>query len=85
MVHNAEVSENEEKEFEEFIHTKIKEFNNVESPLHREARKPGSSTPLFIMLKDDAGHILGGLSASTYWDWLVSAGNGRDDCRRKGL
>jgi GNAT superfamily N-acetyltransferase len=64
------VSEQDEKAFRKFLNTKIKEFNNVHSPHHREARKPGASTPLFIMLKNGSGQVVGGLSASTYWGWL---------------
>lgn len=64
------ISEQDEKAFEELLHIKIKEFNNIHSPHHREARKPGSSIPLHIMLKDDSGQYVGGLTASTYWGWL---------------
>jgi len=64
------LSEKEEKEFAEFLHNKIKHFNNEKSPYHKESRKPGSSTPLHVMLKDASGNFVGGLTASTYWDWL---------------
>ncbi|MCP4544114.1 MAG: GNAT family N-acetyltransferase [Chloroflexi bacterium] len=64
------VSEKEEKEFAEFLHEKIKEYNNLNSPHHRKARKPGSSIPLNIILKNDSGNFIGGLAASTYWQWL---------------
>ncbi len=64
------ISEREEKAFEEFLHDKIIEFNNHTSPFHREARKPGSFTPLNIILEDESGNYIGGLAASTYWDWL---------------
>jgi GNAT superfamily N-acetyltransferase len=64
------VSEKEEKEFEKFLHNKIKDYNNEKSPYHIEARKPGSFTPLNIILKDNSGNFIGGLSASTYWEWL---------------
>lgn len=64
------ISEAEHPEFEQFVHQGIKEFNNVHSPFHLEARKPGAITPLNIIVKDDEGNILGGLSASTYWGWL---------------
>jgi GNAT superfamily N-acetyltransferase len=70
LVPETTISEKEESEFEEFLHNKIKDYNNDNSPYHREARKPGSSTPLNIILKDNSGNIIGGLSGSTYWDWL---------------
>ncbi len=64
------ISEKEEKEFENFLHEKIKEYNNMNSPHHREARKPGAAILLNIILKDNSGNFIGGLSASTYWQWL---------------
>ena len=64
------LSEKEEKDFEEFLHNKIKDYNNDKSPHHREGRKPGSSIPLNIILRDKSGNFIGGLSASTYWEWL---------------
>jgi GNAT superfamily N-acetyltransferase len=70
MVPETTISEKEESEFEEFLHNKIKDYNNEHSPYHREARKPGSATPLHIILKDDSGVFIGGLSGSTYWGWL---------------
>ena len=64
------ISEKEEEEFADFLQDQIREFNNRESPFHREARKPGAVVPLFLMLKDDDGLLIGGLSATTYWNWL---------------
>jgi ribosomal protein S18 acetylase RimI-like enzyme len=64
------ISEQDEQAFEEFLHNKIKAYNNIRSPYHRETRKPGSSTPLHIMLKDRSGRVVGGVAASTYWGWL---------------
>jgi GNAT superfamily N-acetyltransferase len=65
------ISEKEEKEFIGFLHEKIKDFNNQTSSYFLEARKPGAKRPLNIILQDRAGNYLGGLSASTYWGWLV--------------
>ena len=70
MIPETIVSEKEEKEFEEFLHDKIKAYNNLVSPHHKAARKPGASIPLHILLKDDSGNLVGGLSASTYWGWM---------------
>ncbi len=64
------ISENEEKEFGEFLHNQIKEFNNRHSPHHLAARQPGAVTPLYLILKDESGNAIGGLSADTHWGWL---------------
>jgi GNAT superfamily N-acetyltransferase len=56
--------------FETFLHDQIKQFNNVHSPAHKLAREPGVIMPLNLMLRDDAGEIVGGLAASSYWGWL---------------
>lgn len=64
------VSEKEEQEFSEFLRNRIREFNNLQSPFHKEARKPGAILPLFLILKDKDGGMVGGLSASTYWNWM---------------
>ena len=70
MVPEMIILEKEEKEFEKFLHNKIKDYNNNNSLYHRKSRKPGSFTPLNIILKDNSGKFIGGLSASTYWEWL---------------
>ena len=64
------VSEADEKGFAEFLHTQIREYNNRHSPHHRAAREPGAVRPLHLMVKDETGQVVGGLSARTYWDWL---------------
>lgn len=64
------VLETEDKEFEEFLHHKIREFNNENSSFHRAARKPGSVRSLNLILKDQSGALVGGLAATMYWDWL---------------
>jgi GNAT superfamily N-acetyltransferase len=64
------LSEQEEKEAADFLQGKIREFNNTRSPHHLEIRKEGAVTPLFLLLKDEAGELIGGLSGSTYWGWL---------------
>ena len=52
------------------IHEGIKAFNNEISIHHREARKPGSATPLNLFVRDSEGVLIGGLTATTYWGWL---------------
>jgi GNAT superfamily N-acetyltransferase len=64
------VSEENEKEFAEFLQAKIREYNNHHSSHHRAARQPGAVKPLHLMLENETGHVIGGLSAHTYWDWL---------------
>jgi len=64
------LSEKEEKEFTEFLHQKIRSFNNEKSPYHKSSRKPGSLNPLNLILKNASGEIIGGLAANTYWDWM---------------
>jgi len=64
------LSENVEEEFNEFLHQQIRAFNNDQSTYHRESRKPGAIIPINLMLKDQAGNWIGGLSAKTYWNWL---------------
>jgi GNAT superfamily N-acetyltransferase len=70
---NAEIvlSELEDKEFTEFLHQKIKSFNNDISPYHKVSREPGAVKPLNLILKDETGKSIGGLTANTYWDWLA--------------
>jgi GNAT superfamily N-acetyltransferase len=64
------LSESAEEEFNEFLHQQIRTFNNDNSIFHRESRKPGAVVPINLMLKDEAGNWIGGLTATTYWNWL---------------
>ncbi len=70
MNHKIRVLETEDKEFEKFLNTKIKEYNNSKSPHHKESREPGSVTPINIIINKDSERIAGGLAATTYWEWL---------------
>lgn len=70
MAFEIAVSEGDEKEFAKLLQTRIREYNNVHSPHHLAARQPGAVKPVHVMLKDEAGQVVGGLSAHTYWDWL---------------
>lgn len=80
------ISEEENPEFESFVHQGIIEFNNINSPFHLAARKPGAISPLNIIVKDDGGKNIGGLSASTYWGWLeIEDFFLPDDFRGRGL
>jgi N-acylglucosamine-6-phosphate 2-epimerase len=53
----------------EFMHRQLRAFNDRTSEHHRMIRAAGPA-PLDILIRDDAGEILGGLIASTYWGWL---------------
>jgi GNAT superfamily N-acetyltransferase len=63
-------SDQEEQAAADFLQGRIREFNNAHSPHHRAIREEGAVTPLFLLLKDEAGELIGGLSGSTYWGWL---------------
>lgn len=64
------VVEAEDREFVEFLHGKIREFNDEQSLHHRAVRQPGAIQPLNLLLNDHLGATVGGLAARTYWDWL---------------
>lgn len=70
MTLEVTVSEEREKEFAEFLQARIREHNNQQSSHHRAAGQSGAVKPLYVMLKDETGQVVGGLSAHTYWDWL---------------
>jgi GNAT superfamily N-acetyltransferase len=53
----------------DYVHHQIRAFNDRASRHHREIRGVGPR-PLDIILRNAAGEIVGGLTASTYWDWL---------------
>lgn len=63
-------SDQEENEAAEFLQGKIREFNNAHSPQHQAIREEGAVTPLFLLLMDETGQLVGGLSGSTYWGWF---------------
>ncbi len=86
MIPEIIVLEKEEKIFEKFLNSKIKEYNNAKSPYHLESREPGSSLPLNIMVEDPTGNFIGGLAASTYWKWLdIDSFYIPKDLRGKGI
>jgi GNAT superfamily N-acetyltransferase len=70
MAEEITISENEEKEFREFLLTRIREYNNEKSAYHRESRQPGRVIPLNLIVKDQAGEYIGGLLANIFWNWL---------------
>ena len=67
-----------------FLRTQIRNFNNVISPHHLHVRTH-PPRQLDFFLRDESAQIVGGLTASTYWEcldieelWL------REDLRRHG-
>ncbi len=54
---------------EEWLKQRIREFNNRYSPHHLSARTAGVE-PLHVLVRTPEGELLGGLTASTYWQWL---------------
>ncbi len=86
MIPEIKILEKGEKEFEIFLNTKIKEYNNAKSPHHLESREPGSSIPLNIMLEDPSKNFIGGLAGTTYWEWLdIDSFYIPKDLRGKGI
>ena len=65
-----ELTDQPRKEETKQIHEELKAFNTEISIHHREARKPGSATPLNLFVRDAHGVLCGGLTASTFWGWL---------------
>ncbi len=64
------VVEEESPKFVEFLECNIREFNNQHSLHHRLSREVGAVKSLNIILLDDAGSWIGGLSGKIYWEWL---------------
>jgi ribosomal protein S18 acetylase RimI-like enzyme len=58
-----------DSEAREFIRRQLRAFNDLHSEHHRAMRSV-EPTPLDILIKNEAGEILGGLISSTYWGWL---------------
>ena len=56
-------------EAREFIRQQLRAFNDTRSEHHRAIRS-AEPTPLDILIRNEAGEILGGLISSTYWGWL---------------
>ncbi len=65
----GELNDQPDLEFRNFIHERIKSFNDSISAHHREARK-GGVQPLLIQVSNSNGKFVGGLIADTYWGWL---------------
>lgn len=58
-----------DEEVRDHLRSQLKAFNDQVSPHHRAIRAV-DPRPLDITIRDPTGEIVGGLVASTYWDWL---------------
>lgn len=70
MKYSIDVSLESNERFSAFLNTKIKEFNYEHSIHHRNARRKESIQPINIIVNDDKGRWIGGITAETYWHWL---------------
>ena len=59
---NLEITNNPEKEDDEFVISKTREYNSKFVPNEFEL--------LSIFYKSDDGEIIGGLTGKTFWNWL---------------
>jgi GNAT superfamily N-acetyltransferase len=61
------VSSNIDPAFRRSLQGILRDHNAQASTLHG----PEDTVPLTIYARDDQGHIVGGIVAQTYWNWLV--------------
>jgi ribosomal protein S18 acetylase RimI-like enzyme len=66
---NIALSATADTETRDFIRRQLRAFNDANSEHHRAIRN-AEPTSLDIVIRNEAGEILGGLIASTYWGWL---------------
>lgn len=86
MSHKITITNTKDESFSNFLNSKIKEFNNEISYHHREIRKEESIQYLNLIIENDAGEWLGGLTAKIYWNWLAIEDFWMDkDIRKKGI
>jgi GNAT superfamily N-acetyltransferase len=70
MNHSIEIVLDNHERFESFLNNKVKEYNNEHSIHHLAARKKGAVQPINIMVSDERGQWIGGISSEVYWDWV---------------
>jgi N-acylglucosamine-6-phosphate 2-epimerase len=63
------LTETADPETREFVRQQLRAFNDTHSEHHRAIRS-AEPTPLDIVIRNEAGEIVGGLIGSTYWSWL---------------
>ena len=67
---SMDISLENNKDFSTFLKTKIREFNNEHSIYHKNVRKKDSVQPINIIVTDEEGRWIGGISSEVYWNWL---------------
>lgn len=70
MDHQIKALSKPNSEFVAYLHEQIREFNNQQSPAHKQARVEGAVKPVHIMVVDKDGQWQGGITAEIYWNWL---------------
>ncbi|KHE72443.1 N-acetyltransferase, partial [Halobacillus sp. BBL2006] len=69
-----------------FLYRKIKEYNNARSNPHKQSRDPGAVKPIHLIVSDEQGDWIGGITGDVYWGWLeINDFWLSDECRRQGL
>ena len=51
------------------IHQQIKDYNDAHSAFHHDIRPTGPEA-LDLIVRDERGHVVAGLTAQSYWGWL---------------
>lgn len=64
-----ELTDTASEQDRDYLRDQLRSFNTTASEPHRAIRETGQK-PLDLYVRDEANHILGGLTADTYWDWL---------------
>ncbi len=67
--YTIKVSNDANPEIGQWLQQRIREFNNHHSSHHLHVRTHGAE-PLHVAVHDDDGELMGGLTGSTYWQWL---------------
>ncbi|MEK4300695.1 GNAT family N-acetyltransferase [Oceanobacillus sp. FSL W8-0428] len=70
MEHKIDICLEKDNKFTDFLHQKIKDYNNKHSPHHRRIREKEAIHPINIIVSDNDNNWIGGLSAEVYWGWL---------------
>jgi GNAT superfamily N-acetyltransferase len=83
--HPYQLTETAAEADREFVARQLREMNNLVSPHHLYIRTHPPE-PLDLLLRDEAGGLIAGLTASTYWSWLeVDKLWVREDLRHHGF
>ncbi|KOS60183.1 GNAT family N-acetyltransferase [Lysinibacillus agricola] len=70
MDYQVEVLLEKHDDFTTFLNTNLKEYNDENSPYHKEARQKGSIRPLNLIVTDHQQQWIGGITAEVYWGWM---------------